>query len=529
MKNDRIFRIAPNVTGAPKGDPGAMGGKAFNLSRLARLGLPVPAAFVLGTSHCREWRQENERYRKVLAGHLHEQLHWLQGVTGLGFGDTRTPLLVSVRSGAPVSMPGMMDTLLNIGLCEATLPGFLRTTGRPRLVWDSYRRLILSFAETVLGADPRPFSAAQDEMLAREKLGRVGELDYQSLAALSQNYLRLCKELTGKPFPQDPFEQLELAVQAVFGSWNSARAVEYRRIYGIPEELCTAATVQRMVFGNTGGTSGSGVAFTRNPDTGDKGLYFDFLFNSQGEDIVSGRAFGSDADGLFLALPEMARELPVICDRLEGEFRDAQEFEFTIEDGVLYLLQTRTAKRTAWAALKMAVEQVREGLIEKGEALARLKGLDLEGITRVSISADDRPALCTGQPAGIGVAIGPVALDIDTARKFLAAGKPALLIREEMSTDDIAGIALCAGVLTGRGNRTSHAAVVARQLGKACVTGCAALRLDQVRQTAELGGRSISPGDMLTLDSNTGRVHEGERKLIVEHPTQWLEEIRNWH
>jgi len=527
MKHDSIFRIAPQAANSARGEIGAMGGKACGMARMARLGLPVPPAFVLGTPHCSQWHQEPERYKKALPGVLQEQMHWLQTVTGLGFGDPRRPLLVSVRSGAPVSMPGMMDTLLNIGLCDATSRGLLRMTGNPRQVWDLYRRLISSFAQIVFGADPGPFRAAQDEMLARQQADRVGELDYQGLAELSRTFLRLCEEQTGKPFPQDPLLQLELAVQAVFASWDSPRAATYRSLYSIPDDLYTAVTVQSMVFGNTGWTSGSGVAFTRNPDTGDKGLYFDFLFNSQGEDVVSGRSAVSDAGSLFAAQPGMQRELASVCDTLETEFRDAQEFEFTIQDGDLHLLQTRGAKRTPWAALKIAVEQVREGLIGQAEGLARLAGVDLEGIKRHRLANEDGP-FCLGQSAGIGVAVGPAALDIDTARKFSEAGRPAVLIRDELNTADIAGIAFCAGVLTARGNRTSHAAVVARQLGKACVTGCSALRLDAGRGTIACGDRCISAGTVITLDSSTGRVYEGERESLVEYPLQWLEEIRKW-
>lgn len=296
MKHDGIFRIAPQGGVSIKGNVAAMGMKAFGLSRMARLGLPVPPAFVLGTNHCRLHNKDPERYGKNLAGLLEEQLHWLQSVTGLVFGDTRKPLLVSVRSGAPVSMPGMMDTLLNIGLCDATVHGLLRTTGNPRLVWDSYRRLVQDFAETVYSSSPQPFAEALDEMLARERLEHFQDLDYLSLAELTQTYLQLFAELTGRPFPQDPLDQLGLAVQAVLASSNSPRAIEYRRLYGLPKDLCTAVIIQQMVFGNAGGTSGSGVGFTRDPDTGEKKLYFEFLFNSQGEDIVSGRTASSDAE-----------------------------------------------------------------------------------------------------------------------------------------------------------------------------------------------------------------------------------------
>ena len=529
MKHDGIFKITPHQPGAAKGDLDEMGMKAFELTRMARIGLPVPPAFVLGTHHCRQWQREPERYKKGLADLLEEQLRWLQSVTNLGLGDTRKPLLVSVRSGAPVSMPGMMDTLLNIGLCDATLHGLLRITGNPRLVWDSYCRLIRSFAEVVFGASPQAFAVALDEMLVRERVDRFQELDYLSLIELSRTFMQIFIDLTGQPFPQNPLTQLELALNAVFASWSSPRAVEYRRLHAIPDYLFTAATVQRMVFGNAGGASGSGVGFTRDPDCGEKRLYFDFLFNSQGEDIVSGRASGSDAERLFTALPETRQELYAICAALEKEFRDAQEFEFTIQDGVLYLLQTRSAKRTHWAALRIAVEQAGEGLIERGEALARLDGLALDHIMRRRLSLEDKQPLCQGQPAGIGVAIGPLVLDIDAVRRFSSEdGRAVVLVREDMSTADIVGIALSAGVLTAKGNRTSHAAVVARQLGKPCVTGCNGLRIDLGRRVVEFGEHSLSEGETITLDSNTGRVYAGAAEIVVDRPTEWLDEIRKW-
>jgi len=529
MKNDGIFRITPHMAETAKGEVGAMGAKAFDLARMARIGLPVPPAFVLGTHLCHRWYREPERFKKELTGQLEEQLRWLQTVTDLSLGDTRKPLLVSVRSGAPVSMPGMMDTLLNIGLCDATLHGLLRITGNPRLVWDSYCRLIRSFAEVVFGASPQPFTAALDTMLEQKRVDRFQELDYLSLAELTQTYLRIFNEMTGQTFPQNPLEQLELAVQAVFASWNSSRALDYRQLHGIPDDLFTAATIQRMVFGNAGGESGAGVGFTRDPDSGEKQLYFDFLFNSQGEDIVSGRASGSDAERLFRVLPDTREELYAICATLEKEFRDAQEFEFTIQDGVLYLLQTRTAKRTHWADLRIAVELAGEGLIEKSEALARLDGLALDTIMRRRLSLEDQQPLGQGQPAGIGVAIGPLVLDIDAVRRFSSEeGQAVVLVREEMSTADIAGIALSAGVLTMRGNRTSHAAVVARQLGKPCVCGCGDLHVDLARRVAVFGDRSLSEGETITLDSNTGRVYAGAAEIVIDLPTQWLDVIRKW-
>jgi pyruvate, orthophosphate dikinase len=528
MKHDGIFRIVPRGVGAARGDAAVMGLKAFDLARMARLGLSVPPAFVLGTPHCRRNSSEQERYRKNLTGLLEEQMRWLQSVTGLGFGDPRKPLLVSARSGAPVSMPGMMDTILDIGLCDTTARGLLRTTGNPRLVWDSYRRLIQGLAEIVFDVSPQPFSAAAEALLVREQADRVQELDHLSLAELTQSYLLLFRDLAGRPFPQNPFEQLELAVQAVFASWNSPRAVDYRRLTGVADDLCTAVTVQQMVFGNGGGMSGAGVGFTRDPDTGEKRLYFDFLFNSQGEDVVSGRTAGSDAERLFLALPEIEQELHRISTALEEEFGDAQEFEFTIQEGVFYLLQTRTAKRTPWAALRIAVELAKEGVIDRDEALARLGGLQLGEISRQRLSVEENEPLCQGQPAGSGVATGPLAFDIEAARRFAAEERPAVLIREEMSTADIAAIALSSGVLTVRGSRTSHAAVVARQLGKACITGCTPLQLDSARGLASFGDRALPEGETVTVDSGTGRVFAGAAKIVSERPTEWLAEIATW-
>jgi len=529
MKRGGTFRITPHMPVTATGELAEMGMKAFDLARMARIGLPVPPAFVLGTSHCRNWYREPERVRKSLAGLLEEQMHWLQSVTDLGFGDTRKPLLVSVRSGAPVSMPGMMDTLLNIGLCDATLHGLLRLTGNPRLVWDSYCRLIRCFSEVVYGAGRQQFDSALDLLLERERLERYQELDYMSLAELSQAYLDIFSEQTGHPFPQNPLTQLELAVEAVFTSWSSPRAVEYRRLHSIPYDLYTAVTIQRMVFGNGGGTSGAGVGFTRDPDSGEKRLYFDFLFNNQGEDIVSGRTARSDAESLFIALPETRQELQSVCCCLEQEFRDAQEFEFTIQNGSLFLLQSRTAKRTDWAALRIAVEQEAEGLIERGEALARLDGLALDTIMRRKLSPECRQPLCQGQTAGIGVAAGQLAFDIDAVRRLTALkGGAVVLVREEMSTADIAGIALSAGVLTARGSRTSHAAVVARQLGKPCISSCPALRIDMARRRAIFGDRSLAEGETITLDSNTGRVYAGVAEIVVERPTEWLEVIGKW-
>jgi pyruvate, orthophosphate dikinase len=530
MKGDRVFRIAPRgLAAAPApADAALLGFKALGLARMASLGLPVPPAFVLSTEFCRRLLQEPQRFRSPLRRALEEQLPWLQAVTGLGFGDPRKPLLLSVRSGAPVSMPGMMATLLNVGLCDATVRGLLRMTGNPRLVWDSYRRLVQGFAEVLHGAAAHPFAAALEETLAREHLERVQELDHLSLRQLTQTNLQLFAEAAGAPFPQEPIAQLELAVQAVAASWNAPRAVEYRRLNPMAQDLCTAVTVQQMVFGNAGGGSGSGVGFTRDPDSGEKKLYFDFLFNSQGEDVVSGRAAGSDAERLFAVLPQAEQWLGDLAATLEQADRDVQEFEFTIQGGEFHLLQTRRAKRTPWAALRIAVELVEEGLISRAEALARLEGLPLQQIRRFRLAVAGQTPLCQGQSAGSGVASGPIALDAEAAQQWSAAGQAPVLVREELTTADIGAIALAAGVLTLRGNRTSHAAVVARQLDKACIIGCPRLQIELRKRVVTIGDRTLAEGELLTLDAHTGRVFAGAVELRVERPLAWLEKIDRW-
>jgi pyruvate,orthophosphate dikinase len=521
-----LFAIAPHaqVAGAEE-----LGFKAHNLLRMARRELAVPEAFVLGTSVCKTYFADREGVRAVLAPMLREGLAGIERASGLGFGSARRPLLVSVRSGAPVSMPGMMDTLLDIGLCDTTLRGLLRLTGNPRLAWDSYRRLVQSFAEVVHGADPAPFRERLEQRIGEEQLASARELDYRALSELAQDYLALYADTVGKPFPQDPFEQLETAVGAVFDSWNVARAREYRRMHGIADDLGTAVTVQRMVFGNAGGTSGSGVAFTRDPTTGENRPYVDFLFNSQGEDLVSGRSAGGDAERLARVLPEVSARLAQTRRALEQEFRDAQEFEFTVQDGHLYMLQTRTAKRTAWAALRIAVEQVREELIAPAEAISRLEGIDLAAIRRVRLANLEglRP-LGRGIPAGLGVAAGRIALDAETVEEFARAGRAAILVREDMSTEDVAAIAAAQGVLTARGSRTAHAAVVARQLGKPCVVGFGSLAIESGARTVRFGEVLLREGDELCLDAESGEVYAGRPQLASERPDDLLAELALW-
>ncbi len=364
--------------------------------------------------------------------------------------------------------------------------------------------------------------------MAREGVPGPRELDFESLAKLVAESLELYSEVVGAPFPQDPREQLEAAAMAVFDSWQSARAVEYRRLHGIDDDLGTAVTVQRMVFGNAGGTSGSGVGFTRDPASGENRLYLDFLFNAQGEDVVSGRHAVTDTARLPLALPEVAQRLEELRHALEATFGDAQEFEFTVQDGRLYLLQSRVAKRTPWAALRMAVEQVREGIATPAQALARLDGIDLDAIERRRVADEGETPLAVAEPASIGLAVGAIALDTKACERFAAKGQAAILVRNDTSTEDIAGIASAAGVLTARGGRTSHAAVVARQMGKVCLVSCTTLGIDEKARTITLGTRTLREGETICLDAERGRVLDGEPEVVVERPEGLLSEVAKW-
>ena len=508
--------------------PEVMGFKAWNLLRMARIGLPVPAAFVLGTPFCRAWLARGGRSAEGFRELLAQNIRRIESDSDAGFGSARRPLLVSVRSGAAVSMPGMLDTVLNVGLCDAVIRGMLRTTGNPRLVWDSYRRLIQSFGQVVAGCEPAPFESAMRECLQLAAVERPRELDFKSLERLAGDYLEIFRQQAGRPFPQDPLEQLEAAVEAVFRSWQSDKAATYRRLAGIDDALGTAVTVQRMMFGNAGGTSGSGVAFTRDPATGENALYLDYAANAQGEDVVSGRCAVGDPDALRETLPRVYDGLLAVRTRLEREFRDAQEFEFTVENGRLHLLQTRTGKRTALAALKIAVDQVREGLIGPAEALARLDGMDLDSIRDRRIDADAATALCRAVPASVGVASGEIVLDCERAQRRAEAGASVILVREDIATEDIAGIHAASGVLTASGGRTSHAAVVARQLDKVCLVGCGALSIDSAARRCTLGERSFGEGEMITLDGRGGLVFAGAVAAIDEAPRECLAEVAAW-
>ncbi len=506
-----------------------MGFKAFNLARLASLDIAVPAAFVLGTRYCHDFLSAGCALSDEARAQIRTGTQHLEQASGLGLGSPRRPLFLSVRSGAPVSMPGMLDTVLDVGLCDTTLPGLLRLTGNPRLVWDSYRRLVQSFAEVVHGVDSGPFAAAAREELLRRGTERIDQLDFRGLRSLCAGFLDAYSEAVGQAFPQSPTDQLDAAIAAVFGSWNSERAVAYRRASRIPDDLGTAVTVQRMVFGNSGGNSGAGVAFTRDPASGENSLYLDFAFNAQGEDVVSGRTALEHGKDLAHRLPNVYGELVALKAQLEHEFGDAQEFEFTVQEGRLFVLQVRAAKRTALAALRIAVEQLEDGLLSVAQVRQRLAGVklaDLE-VVRVAGSGGDVP-LARGIPASIGVASGRIAMSPARAVELARDGGPVLLVREDMATSDIVAIHAAAGVLTTRGGRTSHAAVVARQLGKACIVGCADLQIDRSERRCSIAGRTLYEGDSLCLDANTGAIFVGEPHITRARPTALIDRLERY-
>ncbi|SFL75962.1 PEP/pyruvate-binding domain-containing protein [Rugamonas rubra] len=495
--------------------PAQVGFKAYNLLRMAELGLPVPPAFVLGTGFCAP-------QRRAQAGDWRPALRRLEAASGLGFGDARRPLLLSVRSGAPVSMPGMMETLLNVGLSERTLPGLVAQTGNPRLAWDAYRRLVACFGEVVAQVPAALFEAE----LARLAGGRdERELDFAQLRELTRRFLAVYRDATGTPFPQEPDEQLGRAVAAVFDSWQAPRARDYRRLNNIDDAVGTAVTAQAMVFGNAGGMSGAGVGFSRDPVSGAPALWLDFLFNAQGEDVVSGRRSAHGHEALAGALPEVWDQLGAAARQIERAFGDMQDFEFTVQRGRLFMLQARAGKRSARAAARIALDLFDEGVIERAEACRRTAGLDEQALTLRRVAAADGaapPAIASASVAGGGVASGAIALDEARARAERAAGRAVILLRRDAETADIGALALADGLLTERGARTSHAAVVARQMGKVCLVACAGLRIDEAARQVTLGGLVLREGELITLDGNEGLVYAGAVGLVSERPLELL-------
>lgn len=518
----RVYFIGGKKPLQDTASPAVLGFKAYNLARLATLGLKVPPAFVIGTGYCAD-------PQAVVPQLWQAALAELEAFTGLKLGDARRPLLLSVRSGAPISMPGMMETLLNIGLTDATIPGLIRLTGHPRLAWDAYRRLIAGYGEVVAGIGAEHFEA---DLAAVKQDEDERSLDFASLRQVARLHLETFRREAGVPFPQNPEAQLSEAICAVFRSWGSEKAVAYRNLHGLSHDMGTAVTVQRMVFGNAGGLSGAGVGFTRNPITGDPNPWVDFLFNAQGEDVVSGRRTARGHDELAAVAPRVWDELVDAAALIERHFGDMQDFEFTVQEGVLFLLQTRNGKRGPLAAAHIALDLLAEGVIDAETARDRTRGLDQHALTVRSVAADDGTALspiASAASAAGGVVCGEVALDEARARARKAAGISVILVRSDAETRDIAALDIADGLLTQHGARTSHAAVVARQLGKVCLVGCETMSIDTARNEVSIGGNVFSEDAVITLDGNNGSIYRGAARIVESVPTELLARLDALH
>jgi pyruvate,orthophosphate dikinase len=498
-----------------------LGGKGANLAEMARLGLPVPPGFTITTEVCTHFYEHDRCYPDDLRPQIETALAGVARLTGRSFGDRQRPLLVSVRSGARASMPGMMDTVLNLGLNDSTVEAMASTAGK-RFAYDSYRRFVQMYSDVVLGVAHHRFEERLEDY--KQDRGYVLDTDLggDDWARLIADYKAIVEVETGKLFPQDPHEQLWGAIGAVFDSWMNQRAVTYRRLHGIPADWGTAVNVQAMVFGNMGETSATGVAFTRNPSTGEKALYGEFLVNAQGEDVVAGirtpqditeaarRKAGSDRPSLEAAMPAAFAEFRAICETLERHYRDMQDLEFTIEDGKLWMLQTRSGKRTAKAALRIAVEMADEGLITREEAVLRIDPAGIDQLLHPTIDpAATRDRIASGLPASPGAASGEIVFSSNEAEALKAQGRKVILVRVETSPEDIHGMHAAEGILTARGGMTSHAAVVARGMGKPCVSGAGGLRIDLIAGTMSAGGRTFRKGDTITIDGSSGEVLAG--------------------
>ena len=498
--------------------------KAVNLARLDRLGLRVPPALVLDAALSQEYRGRGA----LPAGftvHLTKALQWLEEATGRTFGGRR-PLLLAVRSSPVVGMPGMLDTVLNVGLNEAGVRHLISASGNPWFAWDCYRRFARQFGESVHRLSPDLFDRLTAGYLTRAGAETVADLDplnMRELACGSAGLLRTA----ARALPESPIEQLVLAIEAVLSSWNTPRAREYRRICSIDERVGSAVIIQAMVYGNAGGPSGSGFGCTRNPSTGDDELYADFVLNAQGDDVASGRNAVHDGDSLPALLPKVWADLQLARPLLEREFGDMQEFEFTVEDGRLSFLQTRSARRSAWAAVRVAVDLVRSGVIEAATAVHWLERFDLSTIVRRSVRPTAGVPLARAVSASPGVATGAVVFDSASAQQK-AAAQPVVLVRPQISTTDLAGIAAASGVLTATGGRTSHGAVVARELGKVCVVGCSALQVDERERSCVLGGRVFREGDLITLDGTNGAVFAGLADVVADRPEEAIAMVEQW-
>ncbi|MBI3983618.1 MAG: pyruvate, phosphate dikinase [Gemmatimonadetes bacterium] len=510
-----------------------LGGKGANLAEMTNLGIPVPPGFTISARLCVTYLRQGE-LPGTLRTEVERAVERLEQTTGRRFGDPTVPLLVSVRSGAKFSMPGMMDTILNLGLNDESAAGLAQATGNSRFAYDSYRRLIQMYGDVVFGIKAAdggedPFDAALAALKEARGAARDVDLAAEDLRGLVETYKDVVVRATGKPFPQDPWDQLWGAVHAVFKSWQTKRAVDYRRVNGIPDDLGTAVNVVVMVYGNMGEDCATGVAFTRNPSTGELGLYGEFLVNAQGEDVVAGTRDPEPLAELKQHLPAAYAELERVCGVLERHFRDMQDVEFTVERGQLYMLQTRTGKRTAQAAVRIAVDMADGGLIDRREALRRIEPDHINHLLHPTLDPDcEVDLLTTGLPASPGAAVGTVVLDADKAEAMGRAGEKVILVRRETSPDDFHGMVAAQAILTARGGMTSHAAVVARGMGKCCVAGAKDILVDEAERALHVNGRTVREGEWLTLDGSTGRVILGKVPLVPPGLSDEFARLMSW-
>jgi pyruvate,orthophosphate dikinase len=510
-----------------------LGGKGAGLAEMTTIGIPVPPGFTIASSLCLHYLESNQ-FPKRLRVEVENSLQRLETATGKHFGDGDNPLLVSVRSGAAVSMPGMMETILNLGLNDLTVDGLARQSGNPRFAWDSYRRFVQMYGAVVFDLSKKPFEHLLEEQKQRCRVERDIDLPVEEMQAVVRRFKEHIRHETGREFPDDPLRQLWGAIAAVFESWNTRRAIDYRKLHDISDSMGTAVNVVAMVFGNLGEDSGTGVAFSRDPSTGEQVLYGEYLLNAQGEDVVSGSRTPLPISTLKERLPASYQELERVARTLERHFRDVQDMEFTIERGTMYMLQTRRGQRSGHAAVRIACEMVDEGLISEEEAVARIPPNDLDQLLHPTL--DPRAhldLLTTGLPASPGAACGTAVFDADRAEKLGRAGQSVILVRRETSPEDFHGMVLAKAILTARGGMTSHAAVVARGMGKPCVAGAQALEVDEKHDRFAVNGRSVAEGDWITVDGSTGRVFAGQAALIAPEPSgnflrlmQWADRIR---
>ncbi len=529
--------LAENQVGGEwEGVRALLGGKGANLAEMTRLGVPVPPGFTVTTEACLAYLDEGGQFPDGAWEQIIEALHSVEEVTGKRFGDAANPLLVSCRSGAKFSMPGMMDTVLNIGLNDEVVSGLVDATGNAHFVYDSYRRLIQMFSTVVLGIREEPFEDALAKHRASQGVESDSDLTVDELVAITWEFKTIVERYAGRPFPADPMEQLRLAVESVFRSWNGKRAIDYRNAAGIPHDLGTGVNIQTMVFGNMGEDSATGVAMSRNATTGEPTMEGDYLINAQGEDVVAGNRATNPLAELADHMPKAHAEFAAIAKRLEQHYRDMQDMEFTVEHGKLWMLQTRDGKRTAQAAVRIAVDMVEEGLISKNEALLRITPGQVDFFLHPSFvpssletAVEDGRHLATGLNVSPGAAVGVVAFDADLAERWAKDGRDVIMVRPETQPDDVHGMLAANGILTSRGGRTSHAALVARQFGKPAVVGASSIEIDLMERVMRVGDTVVSEGEWLSIDGTSGHIYLGELDTrIPSVDNEWLTKLLSW-